>query len=195
VKSLRLFIAMDFSSPIVEAVTRFQNQLRKEMSRLPIRWVAPESMHGTLQFLGDTPTDQIAAIEAAITSTASQFAPIALHVAGAGSFPSFQKPQVLWIGIHADHQLKKLVALLQQELTPLGFKPEGDFVPHLTLGRLSRNADSAQRQAASVALAPWQHIEIGEDRAQEIILYQSDLSQNGPIYTALFRAPLKNMLN
>ena len=186
---------MDFSDAIVVEVARFQNQLRKEMSRLPIRWVAPETMHLTLQFLGETPVDEVASIEAAISVVASQFAPIAMHLSGAGGFPSFQKPQVLWVGIHANHQLKQLVSKLQKELAPLGFKPEGEFVPHLTLGRLSRNASNEEYKAASIALAHWQSIEIGDDQPREIILYQSDLSREGPTYTALFRAPLNNMLN
>jgi 2'-5' RNA ligase len=195
VKNVRLFIAMDFSSQIILEVTIFQNQLRRDLSNIPIRWVAPETMHLTLQFLGDVPQSQIPSIQEAITTSTACFSTIPIHIGSVGSFPSFTKPQVLWLGISADNTLEKLASQLQAALRPLGFKPEKEFMPHLTLGRLNRMANGEQQKLASTTLAHWQSVDIGEDQLQEVVLYQSDLTQNGPIYTALFRAPLKNVLN
>lgn len=194
-KNVRLFIAMDFSSQIILEVTIFQNQLRRDLSNIPIRWVAPETMHLTLQFLGDVPQSQIPSIQEAITTSTACFSTIPIHIGSVGSFPSFTKPQVLWLGISADNTLEKLASQLQAALRPLGFKPEKEFMPHLTLGRLNRMANGEQQKLASTTLAHWQSVDIGEDQLQEVVLYQSDLTQNGPIYTALFRAPLKNVLN
>jgi 2'-5' RNA ligase len=195
VKNVRLFIAMDFSSQIILEVTIFQNKLRSDLSNIPIRWVAPETMHLTLQFLGDVPQSQIPAIQEAISTSAAGFSVIPLHIGSIGSFPSYKNPQVLWLGISANQTLKKIATQLQAALQPLGFKPEKDFLPHLTLGRLNKMATREQQNLVSAVLARWQSVDIGEDRMREVILYQSDLTQRGPIYTALFRFPLKNVLN
>lgn len=194
-KNVRLFIAMDFSSHIILEVNKFQNQLRRDLSNVPIRWVAPQTMHLTLQFLGEVPQKQIPSIQEAITTSTACFSAIPIHIGSVGSFPSFTKPQVLWLGISADNTLEKLASQLQAALRPLGFKPEKEFMPHLTLGRLNRMANGEQQKLVSTTLTHWQSVDIGEDQLQEVVLYQSDLTQNGPIYTALFRAPLKNVLN
>ncbi len=194
-KNVRLFIAMDFSIQIILEVTNFQAQLHRELSNVPIRWVAPETMHLTLQFLGEVPQSQIPAIQEAISASAAGFSSIPVHIASVGGFPSFKKPQVLWLGISADKKLKKLASQLQSALQPLGFKPEKEFMPHLTLGRMNRTANGEQQKMVSAVLARWQSVEIGQDRLREVILYQSDLTQKGPIYTSLFRFPLKNVLN
>jgi 2'-5' RNA ligase len=195
VKNVRLFIAMDFSSQIILEVTNFQAQLHRELSNVPIRWVAPETMHLTLQFLGEVPQSQIPSIQEAISASAAGFSSIPVHIASVGGFPSFKKPQVLWLGISADKKLKKLASQLQSALQPLGFKPEKEYIPHLTLGRMIRTANGEQQKMVSAVLARWQSVEIGQDRMREVILYQSDLTQKGPIYTSLFRFPLKNVLN
>lgn len=186
---------MDFSSHIILEVNKFQNQLRRDLSNVPIRWVAPQTMHLTLQFLGEVPQRQIPSIQEAITTSTACFSAIPIHIGSVGSFPSFTKPQVLWLGISADNTLEKLASQLQAALRPLGFKPEKEFMPHLTLGRLNRMANGEQQKLVSTTLAHWQSVDIGEDQLQEVVLYQSYLTQNGPIYTALFRAPLKNVLN
>ena len=186
---------MDFSSQIILEVTNFQSQLRRELSNVPIRWVAPETMHLTLQFLGEVPQSQIPSIQEAISASAAGFSSIPVHIASVGGFPSFKKPQVLWLGISADKKLKKLASQLQSALQPLGFKPEKEYIPHLTLGRMIRTANGEQQKMVSAVLARWQSVEIGQDRMREVILYQSDLTQKGPIYTSLFRFPLKNVLN
>jgi 2'-5' RNA ligase len=152
-------------------------------------------MHLTLQFLGEVPQNQIPAIQEAISTSANGFSAIPLHIASVGSFPSFTKPQVLWLGISADKTLKKLATQLQTALQPLGFKPEKELMPHLTLGRLNRTENEDQQKMVSAVLARWQSIEIGQDWMREVILYKSDLTQSGPIYTSLFRFPLKNVLN
>ena len=186
---------MDFSIQIILEVTNFQNQLRRELNNVPIRWVAPETMHLTLQFLGEVPQNQIPAIQEAISTSAAGFSAVPVHISSIGSFPSFKNPQVLWLGISTDKTLKKIATQLQAALQPLGFKPEKEFTPHLTLGRLNRMASREQQNLVSAVLARWQGVDIGEDQMREVVLYQSDLTQRGPIYTVLFRFPLKNVLN
>ena len=186
---------MDFSSHVIFEDTNLQKKFRIELSNVPIRWVAPETMHLTLQFLGEVPQNQIPAIQEAISTSAAGFSAVPVHIGSIGSFPSFKKPQVLWLGLSSNQTLKKIATQLQAALQPLGFKPEKEFMPHLTLGRLNRMATREQQNLVSAVLARWQSVDIGEDRMREVILYQSDLTQRGPIYTALFRFPLKNVLN
>jgi len=194
-QTLRLFIASDLSPDIISKLIHFQSQLGKELKQVPIRWVEAKTMHLTLQFLGDVPKNQISTIQEIINSLALQFNIFSIQIAGAGAFPSFKKPQVLWLGISADKSLKKMAEMLQNQLEPLGFEPENSFVPHLTLGRLNRMADGNQQKLVSAVLARWQQVDIGEDYCKEITLYQSELTRNGPVYTALHRAPLQNVLN
>ena len=89
-----------------------------------VRWVAPETFHVTLQFLGET--DKREAIETALAKVNGPA--ISLHFAEAGFFPNPKAPRVFWAGIHAGEELSQLAKSVATQLKPLGFEPDRGVV-------------------------------------------------------------------
>ena len=73
----------------------------------------------------------------------------------------------------------------------LGYVPEErPFSPHLTLGRVARNASPEEIHRISDILGKTKVGFLGAFRVQSVHLYRSDLQPGGSIYTRLFTANL-----
>jgi RNA 2',3'-cyclic 3'-phosphodiesterase len=189
-RNRRLFVALDPPEAVRRRVAALAAELRRAAGRAAdeIRWVPPENVHVTLQFLGAVPEERVGAVEAAVRAAASAAGPLSLEVRGAGGFPNARRPRVIWAGLAGDvAALGALVEHLGRELAPLGFAPDDrPLSPHLTLGRArdrrgAAGLGGALAQAAAAG-APW--------RAAEIVLFESRLSPRGPCYEAIARAAL-----
>ena len=56
---LRTFIAVELDESLRQSLVTLQNRLKKQMPAGSVKWVAPDGMHLTLKFLGDTPPQRI----------------------------------------------------------------------------------------------------------------------------------------
>lgn len=185
----RLFVALEPPEPVRRRIAAVAEELRRAAGRADaVRWVPPENVHLTLQFLGAVPEERLPAVEAALRAAAADGGPLSLSLRGAGGFPNARRPRVVWAGVEGDvAPLAALVAGLGARLAKLGFPPEDrPFSPHLTLGR-ARDGRGAPGLAGALAHAageatPW--------RVSELVLFESHLSPRGPRYEALARVPL-----
>src|SRR5580693_5299745 len=100
---MRLFVALDIEPEIRERIGEFRDRMR--VLAPDVRWVAPETFHVTLQFLGET--TKLELIRVALRRVAG--APIQISFRNAGFFPNPRSPRVFWIGIEADNGLQELV--------------------------------------------------------------------------------------
>ena len=189
--SRRLFVALDPPEPVRRRLAALAVELRRSAGRHAdeVRWVPPENVHLTLQFLGAVPEERVAEIEAAVRGAAAAARSLSLELKGAGGFPNARRPRVVWAGVAGEvAALGALAAELGRRLAPLGFAPEErPFSAHLTLGRArdGRGAPGlagALAQAAAADGTPW--------RAADVTLFESHLSPKGPRYEAIVRAPL-----
>lgn len=188
----RLFIAIELSAALKQALTGLQDSLKRQIPPKSVRWVAPDAIHLTLKFLGDAPEDKIAAIVQGMEAAAAGFSPFHFQVAGFGCFPNPRKPNVLWAGIP---QIPKDLAGLQMatdlQMVKLGYEREKRaFGPHLTLGRVNRSISNKERQTLGELIARTEIGHLGAVPVEEIVLFQSDLKPGGAVYTALARAAL-----
>lgn len=190
-RNRRLFVALEPPEPVRRRLAALALELRRAAGRAAeeIRWVPPENVHLTLQFLGAVPEERLSDVERAVRAAAAQARPLSLEVSGAGGFPNARRPRVVWAGIEGDvAALGALVAELGRRLAPLGFPPEDrPFSAHLTLGRAREGRGApgiagALASAREAGSAPW--------RATEVVLFESHLSPKGPRYEALAHAPL-----
>ena len=73
----------------------------------------------------------------------------------------------------------------------LGYSREDrPFSPHLTVGRISRNANSDDTRLISKVLETCRVGFLGAACVQEICLFRSDLQPTGAVYTRIFDAVL-----
>jgi 2'-5' RNA ligase len=189
---VRSFIAIELPQDVKATLAAMEEKLKARRHPF-VKWVDPESIHLTLKFLGNVALDSIPQIVEAMTRTAQPASPFSLQVGGAGAFPNWQRPQVIWVGIQGETgRLAALHKELEAALSPLGFQPESRaFSPHLTLGRLRDRVSSEDRRgfgqwAQSVKLEVSPSFEVDAIR-----LIKSQLTPNGPIYTEIDSAKLE----
>ena len=135
-KPVRLFVAA--SVPESELVWLAEQTVGLRERWPSARWTALENQHVTLKFLGSTPPDRLAAVEAACAGVAEGIEPSELALEGLGVFPSSNRARVLWAGLHDPVEtLARVAGGLDHHLEPLGYPVEKRrFTPHLTLARV-----------------------------------------------------------
>ncbi|RPI95073.1 MAG: RNA 2',3'-cyclic phosphodiesterase, partial [Chloroflexi bacterium] len=135
---------------------------------------------------------QRTAIEAALARAASGHAPLTLAAGGVGCFPNCRRPRVIWAGIHEHaEQLSALQQAVEQFVAPLGYPTEDrPFSPHLTLGRIQREASPGDVQRLGERVANTPPMEPERWQVDRISLIRSELKPSGAVYTPLFHAAL-----
>jgi RNA 2',3'-cyclic 3'-phosphodiesterase len=188
---LRVFIAIELSEHVCDAIQKQTTRLRQLLGNDLIRWVPTQNMHLTLKFLGDTATSHLDFIKQLITREANSHQQFTLQLSDLGAFPNSRRPRLLWIGIHAPADLASLQKSIESGTTRLGYEQEErPFSPHLSIGRVRQNVNPPEMQKIRTALDTIQLGNIGLARVDFIHLYKSDLQPSGSIYTKLFSAPL-----
>jgi len=193
--TIRAFIAVELDAELKATLAQVQAGLRDQVPPRSVRWVRPDGIHLTLKFLGDTPPDKVEAIQAALARAAGEVEPFTFSVSGVGCFPDLRRPRVVWLGLHEPAgALTRLWKAIEAHVAPLGFPTEGrPFSPHLTLGRLNRDAstaDARQVGQAVTASAPGLAAIHDEMAVRAVGLIKSDLRPGGAVYTRLFEAEL-----
>jgi len=182
IRLMRTFIAIELSETVQQALAAVQQQMRPLVSFA--RWTRPDGTHLTLKFLGEAQKYQLDKIETELDRIASAFGPFELALNSVGAFPRLAAPRVLWVGINQGEAVKRLQSDIESAISPLGFPSEKrDFKPHLTLARLEgANWPLELRQrfldCASIISGVQWHID-------RMILFRSELSKGGAVYTAL----------
>ena len=157
-----------------------------------IKWVEPDNLHWTLQFLGDLSDVEMAEVCLRTVRVAKRHEAFTLEAHGVGAFPSVQRPRTLWLG--AGEGSEALVTLqedIEESLSSLGFRKEQrQFVPHLTIGRAASRGGSGGGLVLSERLAKLADYDGGVMGVDEVTVYASELTRDGPQYHILARAPL-----
>ena len=178
---VRLFSAIELPNPVRDELA---DRLAAVRASAPdLTWIPPERWHITLGFYGDREhADQRGTW---FRRRAAALRASRVRLRAAGRFPG-----VLWVGVNAldgDNAaaLRTLGAILgDQQVDQLA------FVPHVTVARWRRGrVDDEVSARAAAALDGY--------RGQwwltsEVVLFRSDLTPEGPVYTALDRVALPN---
>ncbi len=184
---IRAFIAIAVPESVLKSCQDIVAQLRG--LNLQGRFAKTQSMHLTLQFLGNIEEEQISGIAEILEQAGKGVAPFDLEVARLGVFPHLTYPRVVWIGVESIDALMALQSKIQQGLEPLGFPKESrDFHPHLTLLRLKSRKNLYRLVEYLEVEGP--HQQAGMIQAEQIHLYQSILKPQGAEYLKLFTARL-----
>ncbi len=190
---LRTFIAIELDEPLLIAIGRVQGKLKRQMPPGGVKWVAPDGIHLTLKFLGDTPSGRVPEIVAALERACAGAPPFEFSVEGRGCFPNFRRPRVIWVAVREKGQaLARLQAAVERQVAPLGWPTEErGFSPHLTLGRVNRNAGPDMEAAVGAAVEKLVVEEIGTQQVAAVHLIKSDLRPTGAVYSTLATVALQ----
>jgi len=194
-ENIRAFIAIELPEEVKADLSSVQSRLRPE--RHPyVKWVAVDSIHLTLKFLGNIDQEKVSPIAEAMAGAAQKVSPFRLEVGGLGAFPNLRRPQVVWVAVGGEvEKLASLQRAIDHSLVALGFSPETrPFTPHLTLGRLRERASAEERQRIGEALLAAKGEEVVPFRVTEIILMRSTLTPKGAIYNRICSIQLERGL-
>lgn len=188
---IRAFIAINISPEIASRLGTISGELQQQLQGVPIRWVPVENVHITLKFLGDVSESNLDLLKEMLEAEAGRHAPLEISAGELGAFPSIRRPRVLWVNVQAPPELLALQRGIDNETARLGYdREERPFSPHLTIGRVSRNANSSDARRISEVLESYKVGYIGAARVREVVLYRSDLRPSGAVYTAVFTGKL-----
>src|SRR5215470_2788154 len=175
---MRVFIAVDLPNEIRKSLADVQDEL-SPLSH-SVRWVAPESIHITLKFIGEMPEKQLEDIDTELRGFT--WKPFTITVRGVGFFPGKRSPRVFWAGMEAP-TMQDLAEELDSRMERLGFdKEKRAFRPHITLARArDTRIDSALVTGAS----QYEEHAFGSFTADRVFLFKSNLKPSGSVYEKL----------
>ncbi|MCS7202247.1 MAG: RNA 2',3'-cyclic phosphodiesterase [Dictyoglomus sp.] len=179
----RLFIAIDLPLEIKKELYKIEEDLMKYIPR-GVKWVEMENFHFTIRFLGETEENEIPNIIKIMDEVAKESDSFYISLKEIGAFPNFKNPRVIWIGIEKGYkEMKDLFNKLETRISKLKFKKEDkDFSPHLTLGRIKEKIRWDEKWKINIPYL--------EFFVEEIALFESQLTSQGPIYITLYKCKL-----
>jgi len=191
-EQIRSFIAIELPEEVKAGLRRLQTELKLPEQTF-VKWVAPDSVHLTLKFLGNISPQKVTDITGVMEQASQGVNPFQLEVTEVGAFPNLRQPRVLWVGIKGE--IDKLVTWQQRidnGLIPLGFAKETRaFTPHLTLARLREGCSPGDRRdfGEMVAKIP---IDVSyKFNVNSLNLMKSQLLPGGAVYNRLAEVKLK----
>jgi RNA 2',3'-cyclic 3'-phosphodiesterase len=189
---MRIFIALDIDDAIRQRIQRFMDGVAGFAP--DVRWVRPESLHVTLKFIGEKPSETVEEIKRSLSGVRS--ASFELTFRGYGFFPTAKAARVFWVGTESGPQLASLAKAVDVATSALGIpKEDHPFAPHLTLARGGGRSGAPRWRKDDATNKNFQHLQeklaalpvadFGTMAAHEFFLYQSQLSTGGSRYTKI----------
>jgi 2'-5' RNA ligase len=189
---IRAFIAIELDSASLQALSAVQAQLKKQPGAQAVKWVAAGGIHLTLKFIGDLDSGRVPQVLEAVRHAVAGEPPFGLVIQDLGAFPNLQRPNVVWAGLRGQTDAAARIAQrLEDACGRLGIaREERPFSPHLTLGRLRREAGPDERRMVGDAVRRLHTGAFGELAVGAVSLMRSELRPAGAVYSELGRARL-----
>jgi RNA 2',3'-cyclic 3'-phosphodiesterase len=187
-EDIRAFIAVEIPAEIKQKLAEIEEKLRSR--KYPAKWVAADSIHLTLKFLGNISLDTVPKVRDVMEEASLYVPSFQIGINGLGVFPNLNHVQIIWAGVSGD--LARLIELqknIDSGLEKLGFTPESrPFTAHLTLARIRDEASNTERDIAGKMVNAVQ-FEAGNFKVESVSLIKSELRREGPLYTRIASIP------
>jgi len=205
---MRLFIAIPVEDALKQQLINIQNEIRGTGAH--IRLVEPENIHLTVRFLGEINSEQSSLIANLIKKATSNYKRFEMELKRIGAFPSGNNPRVVWVGCHetaGENKLLKIYQDIEKGLHPFkalspdvtsrgcqsgvpeprlngvsGIGSNQTFSPHITLGRVK---SPKNKEALTRLLDERAEFSAGKQVVKEVVLFQSQLRPDGPVYSVV----------
>jgi 2'-5' RNA ligase len=177
---MRLFAALPVPAEAQTAIGALVGELRAGgAADWPVRWTPESQLHVTLKFYGEVPPERLDQLGDALRAAAAETPPLDCVVGALGTLPPGRKGRVVVAAVDAPVSLELLQHRVEQRSAALGFAVEGrPFRPHLTLGRLRRDARLPTEASARLAAVRPELAFLIE----EAVIYESRLGPGGARY-------------
>jgi 2'-5' RNA ligase len=183
-KCKRIFAAIDIPDEAKMLVTAYITALRRDFGELRVGWERLVKLHITVNFAGYLDDEELTVFLATAAESARTTGPFSLTISGTGAFISRRGSNVLWLGLDAE-PFAALAERFRPRAENENERPKRSFNPHLTIARLREPQNSRgliDRHLAST-------FEPVEFRADELVVYESELRPTGSVYQVIARYP------
>ncbi len=154
-----------------------------------VKWSQPGHLHVTLRFLGEMDVVQLDRLLLSLNEWNPGVCVFDFLIEGIGLFRNIHQPRVIWAGIREQNHFLALHQDLNELLLEyIGIdNPPEHYYPHLTLGRIKKvHKPNVLRQQ----IENNEHLAFGSFKAEEILLIESKISQEGATYITLGKKKL-----
>ena len=180
----RTFCAIELSPEVRAQLQDHVRRLREAVPEAAASWSKPENVHLTLKFFGNVSKENVTRISDVAARVARECSSFEIRIGGTGVFP-----KVLWLGVEdPTGRLTELQRRFEEECAKEGFaKEDRAYKPHLTLAR-QRHPEGARKLAQTHLQTKFDPMEM---RIGEFVVFRSQLSPKGSIYTVISKHELK----
>lgn len=171
-EKIRLFIGAPIDHHLKDKIISFIRKQKIEN----IRWTKPENLHITCVFIGEKSLSEFDSIKKTIKEFLPKQKKLKLK-ANCFEWAPPRRPYMIWMTFEKDIEFRNFIISLHRTLEiPLEWE---EPTPHITIARLKKGSTSI------VELSNPYSIKGEIFKIKKIILYQSTLMPDGPIYTPL----------
>lgn len=176
----RTFIALElpreFKNELTELIGYFSN-----LSDFKLKWVEPQNLHITMQFIGDTREEDIPEISQLIATAFHDYPGLELLNPRLELIPG-KMPRLLWVRFDTeDKQIRKIGRFLEDQIRQMGYQLDNkQFKFHSTIGRIKKRLPEILIREILTA-----ELKIKRIRVSRVTFYQSILKPDGPLYNSL----------
>ena len=175
---IRIFLALELPQTVRNKLSAHAELISGHDKLNNIRWLPKENYHLTLAFLGNVEYVLISSLLLKMEQNLSFIKAVPLRFSEITPFPFSGTPKIIAAMLKHSDELMQLQHNTAKCARALGLSLERRrFTPHVTLGRLKF------RSQKSIAFQPQQNFLKGV--SEKIVIYQSELTPNGSVYTSL----------
>ncbi len=185
---MRVFIALDVNEELrkisEESISKLSN------TGFKANWTKPENVHITLFFLGEMNEEQVESMAHHLNKRMLGFPSFVISSKGIGYFKFKNVPRVIFIKLEATKAMQKMYLEMKSELDKHRFKydDQGNFVPHITLGRMKESPVNWEELLQGVEIPETQLV------VDSFTIYSSTLTPQGPIYKWIYKSKFEGGL-
>jgi RNA 2',3'-cyclic 3'-phosphodiesterase len=197
---VRSFVAFELARPVADGLTAVGAEVRRLSPAWEgEKWVAPQALHVTLEFLGDQEEETLGALAAILRERLTGLERFSYSLDELRAVPKAGRASMLWAVPAEEPPGARVVAQAVQDAAfALGVPAPGRrFVTHVTMvrARRPRRIDPETLVSAWDA-GSWRGREDpGKDpfrnvSVSEVTVFTSKLTRSGPVYDIWDRVPL-----
>ena len=187
----RLFIAATIPEKVRQFLVKAESCFREGLDGNLVKWVEKENLHQTMVFLGKVREKKISTV-IDILNDLSPNPVLDLCLKRIGFFPDQRRPRIVLAEVGGEiAKLSSYYHQMRMALQRAGFKFDTRFSPHISLGRVRLNKGKAffSKMLCEKVNEMLRSEEVCF-KTEKIVLFQSQLTPGGPIYTPISQVKL-----
>ncbi len=183
---MRTFLALELPVEIKNQISDITKEFRAFHPQ-GIKWVEQENIHITLQFIGETKTQDITEISEFLKEEFSRISRIKFFSPSLQIVPG-RNPRIIWIHLETENKdIYRFSKNIKSYLQKLGYSLDKKPLRfHITLGRIKKRLPDFFIQTVLTKEIPFSEIAVSE-----ACFYQSFLRPEGPRYSKIGKYKLE----